>query len=147
MYLNVEKEYVRCKQCNEVNEFCGLSDFSYGKLLVRLFRGTKYLYVDMMTDPVFKEIESMIPPEISKKNPRIVQLIYGITCDPVDGRTVEMVSDRRCIKCRANDYEPTIARPCEHGEISVECPTHKMWDKFSVEEKNIRIADKLQKIV
>ena len=100
MYINVEKEYVRCKQCNEVKEFCGLSDFSYGKLLVRLFRGTKYLYVDMMTDPVFKEIDS----------DALDIRLYGSARERVHTATGEE-------KCRCNGQDNGLVQYLSHRHL------------------------------
>lgn len=152
MNIKVRTEVVRCLKCKHKNEFMYISDFSYGERLVLYNNGTKYAYINLLEDNVYNDFFETIKNIYIKQNKllledeliSIVNKIFNVTCDKIEGSTVDFFGARRCDNCGSDVFENILIEP--ETIIITEVPqiTHKEWNTLSDDKRLLLIINKLE---
>ena len=153
MIIRVRKELVRCTECKHKNDFMYISDFSYGESLVLYNKGTKFAYINLLKDKVYSDFIDIVKYVYKESNKLlsaeeiqiIVNKIFKIACDKIDGIMVDFDGKRRCDKCGNDEFEDMLVEPEVITEIDILEITHREWNKLSDDKKIKLIRDTMKK--
>lgn len=147
MKIKVRKEVVRCVKCKEHNEFLYLSDFSYGERLVLYDNGCKYAYINILEDKVyadFVEKVALLLKTFANSTDKlyiqkVVENIFYIACDEIEGSKISMSCDRKCINCGSVQFEDLLVKPEAIEQVDLLVITHNNWINLSDNQQRSRI--------
>lgn len=146
MNVTVRKEVVSCKKCEQKVEFLYLSDFAYGERILLYDNGKKYAYINLLKDETYSHITEEIDNILKEKESVIlarsqdmVNTIFTITCDTIDGSKVDFSDKRKCENCGCEEFGDLLVEPEEIIDINIPEITHFCWNKLSVEERKQKI--------
>lgn len=154
MNIKVRREVVRCSKCKRENEFLYLSDFSYGERLVLFNNGMKYAYINLLEDNVYSDFIDKVKvilyshqkQVLDNELQNIINYMFAITCDKIQGSDVDFVKSRKkCIYCATQDFENLMVEPEKIIYIDVPNVTHEVWENMHEEKKMQLIESSLRK--
>ena len=154
MNIKVRREVVRCLHCKRENEFLYLSDFSYGERLVLFDNGMKYAYINLLKDCAYSDfihkvktiLNSHQKEILNNELQNIIDDVFVITCDKIQGSEVDFVNSRKkCIYCAAQDFDDLMVEPEKMIDIDVPNVTHEAWENMYEEKKMQLIENSLKK--
>ncbi len=115
----------------------------YGSLLLRSPRTGALVKADLITDPVFKEIERLLSalpeferlPEIERG--RAMQALFGATCDPdATGNQFVAGASPCCPVCDDCDVSfQSGIEPPEYADIDVPNVSHAGWYRLEPDDR------------
>lgn len=153
MKIKVRKEVVNCSVCKKHNEFWYLSDFSYGERLVLYDNRRKYAYLNLLEDKVyddFLEILTSVLEEIGRPiEITYIQIlmdkIFAIACDKIQGTEVEFNCNKKCISCDSDKFEELLIKPETIEIVELPIVTHEEWAKVPDAIKKEKIINAIKK--
>lgn len=153
MIIRVRKEVVRCAECKHKNDFIYISDFSYGERLVLYNKGTKYAYINLIEDKVYNDFIDTVKYVYKKSNTLlsdeeiqvIVNKIFKITCDKINGKEINFDEKRKCDKCGNDKFEGMLVEPEAIIEVDIPQITHVKWNKLPNDKKMELLIDTMKK--
>lgn len=147
----IRREIVKCITCETRNAFLYLDDFAYGERLVLYSYGKKYAYINMLEDEAYTEFVDLTKNVIESEKLvntdlyDIVDSIFYIACDEIDGTPVIFNGKRKCDLCGEHLFEKVLAEPESIIEVDLPEITHEKWMKYSNEEKEAKIREQIKK--
>lgn len=151
--IRVRKEVVLCAKCGLPKVFYYLSDFSYGEKLVLIKDGTEYAFVNLFEDKAFEELNDLVSEILYERDINLtkgqfadcVNSVYGVTYDTFEGSKVDFsAKNEKCVHCGAQEFETNLIEPEQLVDIEVECITHDVWNKLSLEDKKKLLETELR---
>lgn len=153
VYLEVFR--CECKNCRRQSDIYRFSDFEYGRRLLRTEDGIDFGLVISYEDKVFEEIEKMVDSFCKNMDiPKFRELklagyfdkVFGLTCDPINGKKIDASKTLVCKYCRSDNIETFNYQPPKDIELEVPMITHDLWEQKSESEKETIINSALEKI-
>ena len=144
-----------CKNCGKESEIYRFSDFEYGRRLLRTEDGIDFGLEICYKDKVFEEVEKMVDSFCKDMNiPKFRELklaeyfdkVFGLTCDPINGKKIDASKAPVCKYCGSDSIETFNYQPPKEVELEVPLITHDLWEQKSESEKETIINSALEKI-
>lgn len=152
MDITVRQEVVRCVNCMQKNEFLYMSDFIYGARLVLYDEGRRYAYINLLEDEVYNDFVNEVKYVLemhdivlsNMKQDNIINIIFPIACDDIEGSHIDLRMNKKCKNCGAEDFEDLLAEPERIVSIEIPVVTHEHWNLQSKDEKVQSIKEMLK---
>lgn len=152
MRKSLRREIVKCAICETRNVFLYLNDYRYGERLALFNGGKKYAYINMLEDEAYTEFvdltKNVIESEKLVNNDLydIVDSIFNIACDEIDGTPVIFNGKRKCDLCGEHSFEKVLAEPESIIEVDLPEITHEKWMAYNKDEKETKIREQIKRI-
>jgi hypothetical protein len=144
-----------CRNCGKQSEIYRFSDFEYGRRLLRTEDGIDFGLEICYKDKVFEEVEKMvdsfyegvdIPNFRELKLAEYFDKVFGLTCDPINGKKIDASKLPTCKYCGSSNKETFEYQPPRFIDLEVPLITHDLWEQKSESEKQIIINSALEKV-
>lgn len=141
----------KCLNCGTERILYFTSNAMYGERIVSTKSGKKCAYANMLNENIVQELEKhcaelCLENDIcisSNKLGRIVSNVYGITCDEVDGESIDTIPNTVCPNCLERKMEEDDEFGEQLKEIEAFEVTHNSWEKLGYNEQKERIRQEL----
>lgn len=155
MKISVRKEIVRCSICKEQNEFLYLPDMSYGEKMASYDNGSKYAYINLLEDNIYDDFIKLLTSILEEMNQstdkmdirKLIDKVFPIACDKIDGMAVDFISRKKCFNCGSTRFEGRLVKPETVELIDLPVITHEEWIKMSDVAKRENIAVAIKKFM
>lgn len=153
--VDLEVFRCECKSCGKQSDTYRFSDFEYGRRLLRTEDGIDFGLVICYEDKVFEEVGKMVDSFCKEMNfPKFRELklaeyfdkVFGLTCDPINGKKIDASKLPTCKYCGSSNHETFEYQPPRFIDLEVPVITHDLWEEKSESEKETIINSALEKI-
>lgn len=147
--------WCKCKNCGKQSEVYRFSDFEYGRRLLSTEDGIDFGFLDCLEDKVFADVGKMVDSFFEKVDiPKFRELtlaryfdkVFGLTCDPINGKKIDASKLQTCKYCGSSNIETNEYQPRKVADVEVPLITHDLWEQKSESEKQTIINSALEKI-